>query len=83
MRWLATPTRTRLPSRLLAEQLAQRLAERLLVEHLALAHHVGAQRQRGGALGDDRAVDARLHGGDEPRLDVQADDVGAGAAAEA
>ena len=59
------------------EQLAQRVAERALVDDLALAHDVGGSGSDGGALGDDRAVDARLHGRDEARLDVQADDVGA------
>ncbi len=66
-----------------AEQLAQRLGERALVEDLALADGVCRQRQCDSALGDDRAVDVRLHGGDMTGLDVQADDVRAGAAAAA
>ena len=64
------------------EQLAQRLGEHALVEHLALAHDVRRQRRAGRVLDDDRAIHARLHGGDVAGLDVQADDVGAGAAAE-
>ena len=75
VRWLATPTRTRLLSPLDAEQLAQRLAERALVDHFSVAHRVGRERQAGGLLGDDRAVDPRPHGRDEARLDVQPDDV--------
>ncbi len=66
----------------LAEELVQRLPERPLVEDLALAHGVGRQRRAGRALDDDPAVDVRLHGRDVARLDVQADDVGAAAAAE-
>ena len=53
-----------------------------LVEHLALADGVGRQRQSGRALGDDRAVDVRLHRGDVAGLDVQADDARTGAPAE-
>ena len=58
-----------------AEQLAQRLAERLLVEHLALAHRVGRQRQRAARSATIAPLTVRLHGGDEAGLDVQADDV--------
>ena len=82
VRWLATPTRTRLLSPLSLEELAQGLAERALVDHFALAHDVGGQRHGGRVLGHDRAVDVRLHGGDVAGLDVQADDVPAGAASE-
>ena len=66
----------------LGEQLLERLGQGDLVDDFAVAHRVGGERHAGGALGDDRAVDAGADGGDEPRLDVQPDDVGAGAAAE-
>ena len=79
VRWLATPIRTRLLRPLLGEQLAEHLAEGALVDHFAVAHRVRGERTHLGALGQDRAVDARLDGGDEARLDVQSDDVGAAA----
>ena len=63
-----------------AEEVTQRLGERDLVEHFAVAHGVRGQRRRGRALGEDRAVDARLDGRDEARLDVQTDYVLAAAA---
>ena len=61
-----------------AEQLAQRLAERAPRRATSPSRTVSAGSGSGGrALGEDRAVDARLHGGDVARLDVEADDVGA------
>ena len=73
VRWLARPTRTRLPRPPVAEELAQRVAERALVEHLALAQGVGCEWRAGGVLDGDPAVDVRLHGGDVAGLDVQSD----------
>ena len=64
------------------EKLTQRVAERGDVFDLAVADHVRRQRQSRGALGGHSAVQVCLHCRNEPRLNVQADHVGAGAAPE-
>ena len=83
VRWLATPTRTRLLRPVLVEQLAQHLAERAVVGDFAVAHRVRSEWTHLGALGQDRAVHARLDGSDETRLNVQSNHLGAAAATEA
>jgi len=56
------------------EELAKRVAEGDLVHDFAVAHDVGGQRRRGGALGANPAVHVRLDRRHEPGLDVQTDE---------
>ena len=81
VRWLATPTRTRLPTALLPNSSRSTSLSAASSTTSPSRTASEGERQHGGALGDDRAVDARLHGGHEPRLDVEADDVAAAGAA--
>ena len=76
VRWLATPTRTRLLRPAVVEQLAEHLAEGAVVGHFAVAHRVRSEWTHLGALGQDRAVHTRLDGCDETRLNVQSHNLG-------
>ena len=76
------PTRTRLLRPLSPNSSRSASLRRAVVVHFAVAHGVGSEWTHLGALGQDRAVRARLDGGDEAGLDVESDDLGPAAAAE-